>query len=541
MADPKPGKYFMQRLVRKIDELAGIVSENKTVVHLERTAFVFLVLMVAAAPHSIAATQIAWLTGLLFWVIRLFLRPRPKFFKTRLDLPIAVFLIWTIITAVFSYAPDLSLDKLRGAGLFLIYFFVVNNLRNARAVRFLVFTLILSCMVNVLWTPAERIIGRGVEIHGLSSSSPLAKALLWNGDTLLKANSRKLSTPEDLVAELQKQPVSKVEFYRPDFYFSVDVNRADLLTGTDTLETLGIQSWKKSRNWRSQGFYGHYATYAEVLQLITSLVFGLFVAALFRRNGFRIRMSDLKSDFQEFRVRLQNRKISVPRVLSASILFICLLGMSFALLLTVTRASQLAFMFSAFLIVLLSGNRRLLLAAAVIALPVMIGGLVFLQQSRDVGFIDATDTSTTYRETIYREGVELWLQNPRHFFVGVGMDSVKRFAPEWHLYDDGKLPASHFHSMPIQLLVERGLPALLLWLLILGTYLRILLKGLKRIDGSADESRIDKGIILGCLGGAVGFFVSGMVHYNLGDAEVAMVFFILMGFGVFTAGKSASN
>ena len=38
-----------------------------------------------------------------------------------------------------------------------------------------------------------------------------------------------------------------------------------------------------------------------------------------------------------------------------------------------------------------------------------------------------------------------------------------------------------------------------------------------------------KGIILGCLGGMIGFVVSGLVHYNLGDQEVAMVFFLLMG------------
>jgi hypothetical protein len=31
------------------------------------------------------------------------------------------------------------------------------------------------------------------------------------------------------------------------------------------------------------------------------------------------------------------------------------------------------------------------------------------------------------------------------------------------------------------------------------------------------------------LGGTVGFFVSGFVHYNLGDSEVAMIFYLLMG------------
>lgn len=43
------------------------------------------------------------------------------------------------------------------------------------------------------------------------------------------------------------------------------------------------------------------------------------------------------------------------------------------------------------------------------------------------------------------------------------------------------------------------------------------------------------GILLGCLGGLIGFFVSGLVHYNIGDGEVAMVFYLLMSVGVRTA------
>jgi hypothetical protein len=47
---------------------------------------------------------------------------------------------------------------------------------------------------------------------------------------------------------------------------------------------------------------------------------------------------------------------------------------------------------------------------------------------------------------------------------------------------------------------------------------------------SADEDWRTRGIMLGGLGGAVvGFFASGLVHYNLGDTEVAMVLYVLMG------------
>jgi hypothetical protein len=55
-------------------------------------------------------------------------------------------------------------------------------------------------------------------------------------------------------------------------------------------------------------------------------------------------------------------------------------------------------------------------------------------------------------------------------------------------------------------------------------------------DSSADnESRIDlglwieRGIILGALGGLAGFFASGLVHYNWGDSEVVMIFYFIMG------------
>jgi hypothetical protein len=514
----------MARLLDKLDWLANIETENKRARFLERIAFVFLVLMTVSMPHSIAATQTAWLIGMFAWVIRLFVKPRPRLVRTPLDIALWAFFLWSVVTAVFSYAPDISIDKLRGASLFLIFYFVVNNLRSKRAIFFLAFALIFSCMVNVVWTPIERLIGRGVEIHGIAPESPLAKVFLQEGDALLKANGKKLKTPDDLINEIEKNDAAKIEFYRPDFYFAVEVKRENLLNGANSLEKLGIGNWKKSHNWRSQGFYGHYATYAEVLQLIVSLVFGIFIGFLTNRR------KDAKT-----------RKLLI-------ILFVCLIGMSFALLLTVTRASQLAFMISAFSIVILNGNRKLILGLAAIALPVALIGLFFLQQSREVGFFDKQDDSINYRETVWREGVNLWTNSARNFTVGIGMDSIKRYAKDWRLFDDGKLPMGHFHSTPIQLVVERGFPALLLWLWILFIYARTLIREITnyklqitnsetqnskfKIQNPEENSALAKGVLLGCFGGLVGFFASGIVHYNLGDAEVVMVFFFLMGIGI---------
>ncbi len=512
----------MQKFFAWLDELARTNHENKTVLRLERIAFIFLILMTISAPHSIAATQTAWLCGMLAWFIRLFIKPCPRLVRTPLDIALWAFFGWTVITAVFSYAPDISIDKLRGAGLFLIFYFVAGNVRTKRAAVFLAFALIFSGMVNVVWMPVERIIGRGVEIHGVSPESPLAKVILLDGDTLLRANGKRVKTPEDITAQIEQNGLAKIEFYRPDFYYTVEVKKADLLDGETASEKLGIAGWKKSRNWRSQGFYGHYTTYAEVLQLIASLTFGLFIAGLRRRtNG----LSFLHFSF-------------------SPLLLFSIAAMAFALLLTVTRASQLAFMISAFSIVLLSGNRKLLLTLAAIALPVVLIGLFFLQQSREVGFFDTTDKSFNYRPIVWREGFDLWTQTARNFTLGVGMDSIKRYAKDWHLFDDGRLPMGHFHSTPVQLVVERGFPALLLWLWILYLYGRTLFRGITNYklqitnsDGENPQSvipnpKLQLGILLGCFGGLIGFVASGFVHYNLGDAEVVMIFFLLMGLAI---------
>ncbi len=498
----------MQKLLVWLDKIAEIEREHPLPRWLERITFIFLILMIFSAPHSIAATQIAWLSGMFLWMIRLFIKPRRKLLKTPLDIALWAFFGWSAISSVFSYDPATSIDRLRNVALFLIFYFVINNLKTVRAVKFLAWALIFSCMVNVLWTPIERIIGRGVEIHGLSAQSPLAKALLEEGDTLLEADGKKLKTPDDLIQPIEQKEITRVKFYRPDFYYTVEVKRANLLSGANTFEKLGITDWKKSRNWRSAGFYGHYTTYAEVLQLIAALVFGLFIA------------------------------LGKKRSRRSAVLLFCLLGMTLALFLTVTRASQLGFLAAAFAIVLVNGNRKMLLTLALIALPLTVAALIFVQQSRQVGFFDQKDDSTIYRQTVYKEGFNLWTKDARNFFLGVGMDSIQRYAKEWRLFDDGKLPMGHFHSTPLQLLVERGLPALLLWLWVLWRYGKTLLNYLRienrksKIENPNSSDWQKKGIILGGFGSLVGFFTSGLVHFNLGDAEVAMVFFMLMGLSV---------
>ena len=91
----------MAEFLEKLDSLANIETENKRARLLERIAFVFLVIMVLAMPHSIAATQTAWLIGMFAWVIRLFIKPRPKLVRTPLDIALWAFFGWSVISVNF--------------------------------------------------------------------------------------------------------------------------------------------------------------------------------------------------------------------------------------------------------------------------------------------------------------------------------------------------------------------------------------------------------------------------------------------------------
>jgi O-antigen ligase len=120
----------------------------------------------------------------------------------------------------------------------------------------------------------------------------------------------------------------------------------------------------------------------------------------------------------------------------------------------------------------------------------------------------------------------LLLSNPRHLLVGIGMDSIKKHWRAWGMFDGGRIPPGHMHSNILQLALERGVPALILWLAFLFIYARILWQSVRH---GPNLEWIDRGILLGALGGLIGFFTSGLVHYNWGDSEVVMVLYMIMG------------
>lgn len=474
---------------------------------LERAVIGCLFLIASFAPHSIAVTQAAWLLGMVLWLARFAIYPRPILARSPVDYALLGFFVLSGISGIFSYNPFMSIGKMRAASLFTIVYLVAQNVRSLRMVRLLALTLIGSCMINVFLTAGQLAIGKGVKVQGVTPESPLAKAVfrtrmvnkptpIVNGDTIWQVDGQPVGSPEELAAALAAgTSPAKVKIYRVEWMPELEVPRGQLLPGSNSLAQLGISGWSRGRDWRATGFYNHWVTYSEVLQLIASLALGIFLALKTKKSRTGV------------------------------LLLVAIAGLVFALGMTVTRASWVGFAVSAVAMLWLTSSRRTILFVAGCALPLVLAGVVLLQQKRNIGFVDKSDQSTSWREMVWKEGFELLISKPRHLAFGVGIDSIKGHWREWGLFDNGRQPIGHMHSNLLQIALERGLPALIVWLILLGVYVRMLW----RIQRRAGIDEFARGVAIGALGGTIGFFTSGLVHYNWGDSEVVTVFYFIMG------------
>ncbi len=451
-----------------------------------------LLLMALAAPMSIAATQAAWAFALLFWLVRaVAVRPRPRF--SPLGLAILAFVGLSLVSSFLSYEPGVSLKKMVSVSLVTIVCLFAGYAVDGRMLNKAVVLLLAGCFAASLFSFVTLAAGKNLKLLQLSDDSPLRAAGIQENDTILKAGDRAVSSPEDIAAAIADSPGNAVPVhgYRHEIVYT-----ANIVFSSPEASSLGIIAWSRGRDTRASGFYGMYVTFAEVLQLIASLALGLLLAA----------------DGRIFRGK-------------RLMLLIALAFYGGALFLTITRASWLSFVISASVMLVLVAGRRTQLVLAAAAVPLVMGALVYLQRKRQVGFFDASDDSIAWRLTVWREAFNVLISSPRHLAVGIGMDSIKRHWQDWHMFDNGMRPLGHTHSTPLQIAFERGVPALAAWVVWMGLYIRSLLRAVR----AKDVGWVDRGVLLGAVGGTIGFLTSSLVHYNWGDSEVAMVFYIIMG------------
>ncbi len=464
---------------------------------LDQAVRLSLFLLALSAPVSIAATQTAWALAVLFTLVRAAF-VRPAFRPSAMDAALLAFVGLTLLSSFFSYEPEVSLRKMVAVSLVTIVYLFSSFIRDRRAAATVIVLLLAGSTASSVYSFAVLAIGKNLKVVRLAENSPLRSAGVAENDTLLRLAGRDIQAPDDLAAAIAGLPPDgrvPIRFYRHELIIDTEL-QLSAAVGSAGEAWFGIDEWQRGRDTRAAGFYGHYTTFAEVLQLVSSLALAMLIAA-------------------------PGPLASGVRVLLAGVLAVNLA----ALFLTITRASWAAFLVSAAVIVAAGLGRRALVICIAAALPLAIAGAVFLQQKRQVGFVDMADGSTSWRVTVWREGAGVLAANPRHLAVGIGMDSLKRRWQDWGMFDNGRLPLGHMHSNPLQIALERGVPALIAWLAWMLMYLGMLWRTLR----SAVLGWLERAILLGALGGSIGFLASGLVHYNWGDSEVVMVFYLLMG------------
>src|SRR5262249_23596575 len=404
------------------------------------------------------------------------------------------------------YDPLVSVKGLKSPAFFLAFYFVSNKVRSSRFAAFLVLTMIVSCLVNVGYSGAKLARGRGLQIDSVKPDSPFANEAIAVGDVIVEADDQPINAREDLLRIIDSHRGRlRIRLQRKEAIFETSIPRNALREARgEGFERVGI-TISPGRNFRVMGFYSHYETYAEVLALIAALAVGMLIA-------------------------IPNKASRTAWFLGVAI---TLLGAT--LILTSTRASLAGFAISVAVMALASRSRRVVWAAIAVIVVVLPLAVVAIERSRGISVLDPEEGSTAYRLEVWREALGMIKDNP---LLGIGKGSEAKLKQSLGLYEGGKLPPGHFHSTPVQVAVWWGLLGLIFYYAFMTIFTLKLWRLIKRIN--ADGRWQLRGLAVAGLGTVVAFNTSSLVHFNFGDGEVVMAFWLLTGLA-FAAHRMASE
>lgn len=457
-----------------------------------------LILYAFFAPHSIAVTQAGFLLGMVAWGVEIIASRKYRQPRTPIDIAVFGFFACCVISSFFSYELLTSLKGLKSPAFFLAFYFVLNNIKNLRMARLLAVAIVASCLINVLYSAGQIAVGRGIKITSIKPGSAFAGEGFQIGDVITHADDRKINTPEEL-SNLADESRGKIPivFQRNEAVLTASVSRRAIRrSGEEGVARLGITT-APGRSFRVSGFYSHYETYAEVLQLIAAFAFGLFIAL---------------------------PKKTAPK---AWLLGGTLLLMTLMLIMTSTRAAIAGLAMGALVIALASYHRRrallLLVGAMLLFAPIT---YQIIKSARGDILFNLREESTTYRLEVWREAFSLIRDHPLAG-IGKGSEGGALLREKYALYNNGKLPPGHFHSSYIQIAAWWGLPALAFYFSMMTIFFLEMWKLSRRLR--REQAWQEWGIVLGGIGTLVAFNISSIVHFNFGDGEVVMVFWLITG------------
>ena len=454
----------------------------------QRIALVGLGIYVVFAPHSVAASVIGVAIAGIGWLLRTLQTRRLGLRWSGFDLIIVLSLLWTAASALLSEEPRISIAKL-GASWCVFIFYLARATVTRRAALILVALLIVSGSAGALYSAFDLLRGRGVVVESIAAGSPFSQLGIRPGDTIWQINRRRVYSATDIDQILvQSAPNTRVSV--GIIAQGEQVERSFTLAQASNSGVVGTEH---NHRFRASGWTRHYDTFAELMQMIALLALGLALAHLRNHGPNRV-----------FRVAL-----IAAALLTAGLVF------------TAMRTVIVAFVIGASVIALRSLRATMKVAFTFALFAVLAFAAVVVWQTRDQNALWLGDPSSSLRLQVARVGLSRIALHP---LFGHGMDAMQAHWSEWGFPGKDML---HLHSTPLQLAFDRGLPMLALWLWMMILFWLTIARAEKRAADLSDTNYY--GIVLGTLGALTGFLMSSLVNYNYGDAEVAMMFWFLMG------------
>ncbi len=448
----------------------------------------------AFAPHSIAGAEIALAIAAAGWLVRTIATGKIGLKHTRLDLPILLFFLWTVLSSLFSEEPGISIPKLQSV-LVLFAFYLTQAIVTRGSAVLLVVLMILSGIAGTFYSVYDLVRGRGVVVTALATESPFHEAQLVAGDAIWRVAKKRIYSSAAIDEIIRKSPAG-TRLSLSVISQGEHVERPGILV-TDELKNRaspsGITGTERTHRFRASGWTRHYQTFSEILQIVALLALGLAIAN-FRNHGNNLR----------FRVAT-----------------LAVVTLAAGIVLTSMRSVLVSFALGA-MVVSLRAMRARRQHVAVVAIAIILGAgatMVWMTRAQDALLLQ--DHSANLRLQLVNAGIDRVFIHP---VFGHGMDSIKVNWTEWGFPGSDVV---HLHSTPLQLAFERGLPALIFWLWIVASFWLISMRSEASASETADTNRY--GVLMGGTGALAAFFASSLVNYNFGDGEVALVFWWLMG------------
>ena len=470
----------------------------------ERVAFAWLLLFAAALPLSRSVAEAGALLALVLWLAHR-VTHRVEVRHPHLWVAAAAFFVLSVVSSIASLEPALSLPRMKTVALVMCAVVVAEMVHDRVRLIACLAAVAVGAVISLGVVGVSYARGIGVEVR-VSPESAAAQAGLRDGDVVRQVNGLPVRTVPDLQQfafgshpERSEGALWSRDTSGPIPALRLDIVRTELehpLTlrvPVASLQSLDLSDMRVARPLRARGNLKHPPTFAVVLTFASLLMLGV---TLFGAELGRWRIA-----------------LAAAALLAGAGVF-----------LTVSRAAIAALLLATALAVwLATSNLRLrFVALAALTLVVLLLPLWF-RGARGLDWLGARDPGTDYRLLMWKDGARLALAHP---LLGIGMDSAQERWPELGLAAYRRFGYhSHFHSAPLALAAERGLPALFAWLAL------VVLAGRSawRAFRAPAEDRLRQGAALGVLSCLVAYVLLSCVYNTVGDATMAMASWFVIG------------